>query len=108
MALSILVDLDHLPDYLFWRGKKAGFKDFFKQYFNHNTPFLVLFLHSFEWIPLAALSLWQFSGPEWAICLTVGWFYHLLWDQLINPVGFKFYFFFYRQAHGFLRQNLTT
>ena len=107
MAFSILIDVDHLPDYLLWRGKKAGAHDLFEKYFNHDTPYLMLFLHSWEWIPIAALLLWHFSGTDWAICLTLSWIYHLLWDQWINPVGLKFYFFFYRAAHGFLRKNLS-
>ena len=48
--MSVFVDLDHLPDYFWWRGRKSSIPDFFRTNRLHKTPTLVLALHSWEFI----------------------------------------------------------
>lgn len=107
-ALSVLVDLDHLPDYIHWRGGWRSLKDFFETNRHHQVDRLLLFMHGLEWpLPLAAL-LWWLAGPAWGLCLGAGWLYHLAWDLAVNPVAPRFYFFFFRKSGGFSRSRLRS
>jgi len=107
-AFSVLVDLDHLPDYIWWRRRKSSFSDFFQTNRQHQTPVLCLALHSWEFIVPGGLLLWALCGPFWAGSLSLGWLYHLIWDQITNPAGAGFYFFFYRASRGFKRAKLPV
>ncbi len=105
-AASVLVDLDHVADYVWWRGGWRGVDDFFASYHAHRVTRLLLLMHSWElllpfWGLLALLA-----APAWLWALAVGWSFHLVLDQLANPVGLGFYFLAYRSRRGFERQYM--
>ncbi|MGD8561731.1 MAG: hypothetical protein PVG03_04325 [Desulfarculaceae bacterium] len=105
-AASVLIDVDHLPDYLWWRRARASLSDFFHTNHHNLVPTLMLPLHAWEWIPLGFVLFWFLAGPIWAWALTAAWAYHLSWDQYHNQVNGWFYFFCYRAKFGFSRSKL--
>ncbi len=107
-AASLLVDLDHFPDYVWWRRGWGGLRDFFASFHTHQVTRLALPAHSWELLFLAVVFLWLGGWPAWPAALVCGWAYHLAWDQLTNPVGWKFYFLSYRLAHGCDRRRLPV
>lgn len=105
---SVLVDLDHLADYLWWRGGWRGVSDFFHSFHSHSVTRLALLAHSWELAALGGLWLWWLGWPAWPAAAWTGWVYHLAWDQIVNPVGWPFYFLVYRLAHGCDRRRLPV
>lgn len=105
-AVSVLMDLDHLPDYVWWRGGWRGTRDFFDSFHGHRVGRMSMVLHSWELLPGAVLGLAALGWPAWALCLAGGWLYHLVWDLFTNPVRFRLYLFSHRARHGFLRAGL--
>ncbi|QLA16339.1 hypothetical protein [Desulfolutivibrio sulfoxidireducens] len=80
---SVLIDLDHLGDYLLCRGGWYGLKDFFSSCNEGRLNRLYLVLHAWEWIILglcAALA-WGF-WPAGMVVLGMAW--HLAFDQVGN------------------------
>ncbi len=104
--VSLGVDVDHIPDYLWWRGGWRGVRDFFNSYHLHQVVRMTVVLHSWELLPLSVLALHLLGWPAWAWAAVAGWLWHLAWDQLTNPVGQAFYFFFWRANRGF-QQKLS-
>jgi hypothetical protein len=100
-AASLAVDMDHIPDYMWWRGGWRGVKDFFRAYHLHQVVRMTIPLHSWELAPVWALVLHLLGWPAWGWVLALGWLWHLIWDQLTNPVGCAFYFFTWRARRGF-------
>ena len=104
---SILLDVDHVPEYLVWRGSCASPGDFFRTNRQHATPLVFYPLHGWEGVILSGLLLLWLPGPAWALAVWAGWAYHLLWDQISNPVGPLFYFVGFRARLGFRRERLV-
>jgi len=97
---GILIDLDHILEYLLHFGLPFRRRTFFKAAREHIYPRYYLFAHSWElcgllWL-LAALTcrpfLWGLAG---------GSSLHLILDQLGNPCHFFTYSFLWRAGHGF-------
>lgn len=102
-AASVLVDVDHLPDYLYWRGGWRSLEDFFAAFHQKKTTWLVICLHAWEWTALSGALIFTLGGPLWLKAAWAGWLYHLIWDQFTNQVSPWFYFFCFRASKGFLR-----
>lgn len=105
-AASVLVDVDHLPDYLWWRRGWRGLEDFFDASYKHRVPFILIVTHSWELMALAWGLILTLGAPPWVQALAVGWLYHLAWDQWRNSVGARFYFLLHRARMGFQRRLL--
>lgn len=103
---SVLVDLDHLPDYVYWRRGWGGVADFFRSNHQRRTSVIFILLHSWELLGLALAACWLAGAPAWGWGLCLGWAYHLVWDQLSNHVPGAFYFLGYRFRRGFVRSRL--
>ena len=105
-ASSVLVDVDHVADYLWLTKGCFRIKGFFRDYRKHRTTKLVLVLHSWELAFLALISAWLWPAPAWLWFAVGGWIFHLVCDQIFNRVGFPFYFLSYRFLKGFERSRL--
>lgn len=105
-AASILVDLDHVADYIWMQRGRFHLRGFYTDYRRHLTPKLFLLLHSWELALLALVFALLWSAPPLLLCLVAGWIYHLSCDQAANRVGPAFYFITYRYLKGFQRSLL--
>ena len=100
---GLLLDLDHLVDYLLHRPRKNTFLDLVDVCENCRLERVVLPLHSWELLPLAAaLALVPGQGAL-AAGLLAGLATHLGADQLVNPVTGRAYFLIHRWRNGFRR-----
>ena len=100
---SVLIDGDHVLDYLLYRKRWGGMKDFFANCEEGRLPRLYLVLHSFEFV----IFLWLLVGfgiaAPWGVGLTIGVTGHLLLDWVGNRhlVKQSFYWFSFRAMHRF-------
>jgi len=105
-AASVLLDLDHVADYLWLQKGRFRLHGFFSDYRSHLTPKLFLFLHSWELALMALVVALLWPAPPLVLYLVAGWIYHLACDQLSNRVGPAFYFLSFRYSKGFERSLL--
>ena len=97
----MLIDVDHVPDYVHYRGSWGGVRDFFDACNSNRLVRTVLLFHSWEaTILLGILCIigWQtlFLWP-----IAVGMAYHLVLDSNANGVRPSFYWMSARAARGF-------
>ncbi len=82
-AASVLIDIDHVGDYILCRGGWYGIRDFFRSCNEGRLNRLYLLLHAWEWtiLGMAASVYWA----SWtAGMVTVGMVWHLAFDQMGN------------------------
>lgn len=100
-ASSVLIDVDHLPDYVYVRRGWHGFRDFFETCHNQGLVKTSLVLHAWEWVILCG-ALWLAGvHPEVTLPIGLGVAYHLILDTRTNPVIPRFYWMTCRGLHGF-------
>jgi hypothetical protein len=105
-ASSVLVDLDHVVDYLYMTRGKLKLGSLYRDYRAHRTPKLILALHSWELSILALACAWLAGVPALLWGIAIGWVFHLACDQMANRVGAPFYLLSYRFFRGFERSKL--
>jgi hypothetical protein len=105
-AASLMVDLDHVVDYLWQRPGPLTPAAFFHYYHTNQVPYLLLVTHSWELLALAWLGWWWLGGAVWLGALLAGWSWHLVCDQAGNRVGIWLYFLVYRAWRRFRRDRL--
>ncbi|GIW12044.1 MAG: hypothetical protein KatS3mg061_3101 [Dehalococcoidia bacterium] len=87
LASGVLIDLDHLPDYLL-NVRREELR-------------LTLLFHSWElWVLVALLAAWR-AGPLGAVTLGGSPVVHLWLDVWGNRVPARFFFLSWRWRHGF-------
>ena len=100
---SVLIDGDHVLDYLLSNKRWGGMKHFFASCEEGLLPRLYLLLHSFELV----ICLWLLVGTgvaaAWGVGLTIGVTGHLLLDWVGNRhiVKPSFYWLWFRAANRF-------
>jgi hypothetical protein len=102
---SVLIDSDHLFDYLVHRRAWLGFRDFFALFHSKSCPCAHYLLHSWELVGLLTLA-WLAGLGAWLGYLALGLGYHLLWDQTFNRMPRSFYFLWRRWRAGFPNPTL--
>ena len=100
-AASVLIDVDHVPDYIYFRRGWRGLGDFFATCYQSRLRKTFVCLHAWEWVLAAWTGLLLWSGPPWLWAVGVGITYHLILDQVSNDVTPSFYWISYRARHGF-------
>ncbi len=99
---GVLIDIDHIPEYLLRFGFKKHVSDFFKEQMHLISRKSVVFLHGFDIMTLIFAIIF-FAGPRslaWAFY--IGAMQHLLLDSIYNPVKSPWtYFLFFRIYHNF-------
>lgn len=106
-GVHILMDLDHIADFLVWSRRPYRIKRFFEAEEWDNWPRVTVLLHAFEWLGLMLALLAAF--PSWELAgATLGYGSHLLMDHFGNQsdryrakVHPLFYFIGYRIRKGF-------
>lgn len=100
---GVFLDIDHVIDYWLHEGINFNIKGLFKWSEDRNWRFLILILHSLEflvvfWILVSVLKL----GPFW-FGLAIGFSLHMILDLIYNTktmYGYT-YLFSYRVIKGF-------
>ncbi len=105
-ASSVLVDVDHLVDYLWLTRGRLQLGGLYRDYRKHRTPKLILVLHSWELAFLTLVCAWLLPAPAFIWGIAAGWIFHLTCDQIVNRVGPPFYLLSYRFLKGFDRSRL--
>ena len=104
---GILIDIDHVPEYLVKVGRTRPLLSIFKTQLHLVSTRTVLFFHGFDVITLLFFILHRAGFTALALALYIGAFQHLLLDTLYNPVRSPLsYFFFFRLRHGFKTEKI--
>ncbi len=99
---GVFVDLDHLVDYCLKYGARIRPRHLFHVFETEVADNVFVFLHAWEWIPLALVIMWLVDDwPPVAIGLLIGFSVHLVFDQLVNRHHPWAYFITFRAAHRF-------
>lgn len=99
---SILIDLDHLFDYIHDCGiRNFNFRSFCQWCYELRGDTIWLVFHSFEllfllWVVITVLKL----NIYW-VSFALGVTFHLLLDCIFNPIFALSYFFIFRWRHHF-------
>lgn len=102
---GVLVDLDHIPDFLIQHGFKK-YKKFFEISLATDLKKLYLFLHSIElavifWVLIIVLRL-----DKYWVAAAIGFTQHLAFDIIFNPLGISGYLIIYRKFMDFETKKL--
>jgi len=106
LLTGILVDIDHLFEYIKGVGWHLNLKHFFKFCYEAKYERLYIFLHAYEYFFLIALIIVISDFNHLALAVGIGYIQHLIFDQVVNPVKPMTYFIFYRLKNRFIKQNL--
>lgn len=103
---GILVDIDHVFDYLREYGFRSDVRFFFHSC--HQTLFrrVVLFLHAWEWFALLVISAVLLRDNSIVIGICIGMGQHLVADQFTNHICKWGYFIIYRLRCGFVASKI--
>lgn len=100
---SVLIDCDHVLDYMLCNKRWGGMKHFFASCEEGRLPRLYLVLHSFELVCFLWLLVGTGVAAAWGVGLTIGITGHLLMDWVGNRhiVKPSFYWLWFRAANRF-------
>jgi hypothetical protein len=100
---SVLIDCDHVLDYLLCNKRWEGMSHFFASCEEGRLPRLYLALHAFEWVILLWLLVGTGVAAAWGVGLTIGVTGHMLMDWVGNRhiVKQSFYWLWYRAVNRF-------
>lgn len=106
---GVLIDLDHVIDYILARGRMTLSWDQFLEYCTYDmNGKLYLFFHSFEAVILMWMCAYFFQFNAVAYGFIIGLTVHMLCDQTVNPLKPLGYFIIYRIYHHFRRDKIFT
>lgn len=100
-AAGVLLDLDHLFDYMLNYGAPIRIGHFFRAFRYEALRHIVVFLHAWEWMLIAAAVLWLLGWEPVVAGVVLGASVHLALDQLFNNHRWPAYFLSYRLFHCF-------
>jgi hypothetical protein len=107
MALSsllsgILIDLDHVIDYLIEYDTRFNLKRFFYFCLQEKTRHKCYFvLHGWEWLFLWGAIGWAADWPLWSIGLLIGYGHHMILDATGNKPSRWGYLLIWRWKKNF-------
>ncbi|RJQ22392.1 MAG: hypothetical protein C4560_02385 [Nitrospiraceae bacterium] len=98
---GILIDMDHIIDYIREYGFPFRIKSFFNVCNTSRFNKLVLIFHGWEWVILIGLLAWYSEWPAWLVSIATGFSLHLALDTFSNARTFRSYFFLWRLKMNF-------
>lgn len=101
MVSGVLVDLDHVPDYLVEHGPKLDYKFFMSSFPEGRYERIYLFLHAWEWVIAGSIAVALTGWHPIATGLLLGYGIHMILDQLINQPMPLTYFLTWRASKRF-------
>jgi CDP-diglyceride synthetase len=99
---GVLIDIDHVIDYLFLHGPRFNIQQFFRSSYQRQYVHAVLIFHGWEWLGLLAILVAVSDANPWFTGLLVGYTHHLTLDQIGNRPDPWGYSIVWRMRHGFL------
>jgi hypothetical protein len=102
-ASSVLIDCDHVADYVLCNRGWGGVGGFFAACEEGRLRRLYLVLHAFEWLILLWVLIGTGIAAPWGVGLTIGMSGHLLLDWIGNRhiVQPSFYWLWHRAVNRF-------
>ena len=101
---GFLIDLDHFFDFFLTFGFTRGLGYFFNSYQFSESGKLYILFHAYEYILLGVLILFFIKNIKIKtafLALSLGMFFHLAFDLVINEMPTKAYSILYRSAYSF-------
>jgi hypothetical protein len=92
MALScflsgILIDIDHVYDYIKEFGFPFKVKDFVNTVYNNDISRLTFAFHSWEILLMLEIIAWFTKWNPWIVGIIIGFGHHIILDKLNNGFG---------------------
>lgn len=98
---GILIDLDHIIDYVIEYGLSFDIKKFFRVCYKIQFRRLHLILHGWEWLIFWAVIAKLTDWNPWITGLLVGHSQHIVFDQIANKSSFGGYSLLWRWINRF-------
>ncbi len=105
---GVLIDCDHVLDYMWSYGKRFRVKEFFDTYHKQKMLFVMIIFHSWDLLFLLNIYAFLISGNPWIIGITIGFTQHVALDQILNRRYGWLYFFFWRLKKGFHTDRMCS
>ncbi len=102
---GVLIDLDHVYDYIRAFGYPFKVKDFFSRISNHEVPRWTIIFHSWELCFLVAMIAWFSNWNLWLLGMLIGFGHHIILDKLSNGERLKTYSFIWRWKKDFIYKS---
>jgi hypothetical protein len=105
VCLGVLVDFDHVFDYIREEGTfdmRGMFVKSYKGDFHH----LYVIFHAYEYVPLAWLAGYLMNNYTFSIVFSAAYLAHMIPDQLMNNVRPWGYFLTYRIMKKFVMTDI--
>ena len=98
---GVLIDIDHLPDYLASRNAKLDISHFFRFFEEQLLKKSFVVFHSWELLIILFFICWSGGWNLWLAGLLIGTAQHMILDQIFNPASAYSYFFIWRLKNNF-------
>ena len=98
---GVLIDLDHLIDYVFSCRFRVGLLSFYERCENRDLSHAVLILHGWEYVAALLIVLVACDWNIWIAGTWLGFTAHMICDQVTNKPYPLSYFIIWRMVHGF-------
>jgi hypothetical protein len=98
---GILIDLDHIFDYMIEFGIPNNIREFFQSFYGGRFDRLRLVLHSWEIFFLMIVISWIIDWNMWNVGIVIGFGLHLALDQFFNRPSPYGYFLLWRYKKQF-------
>lgn len=98
---GVLIDIDHIADYVIGNSLRFDLKNFFSFFYDNKLQKVTLFLHGWEWLLLLALAAWASDWNLWVTGALIGWGQHMVFDRIFNTSTFWCYSLLWRWRRGF-------
>lgn len=105
---GILVDLDHVVDYVRCTGWNLNIKYFFQFVYGIHYDHLTILFHAWEFSVLFVIMIVLTGGNLLVLAVGIGFIQHLIFDQCTNPIKPFAYFITYRLKHKFSKECILS
>jgi len=103
---GILVDLDHVLDYIVEFGPKPDLKNFLSSFPEGRYHRIFILLHAWEWVVIGTVAVWLTGWQPWAVGALAGYVLHMVFDQFVNHPDSWGYFLLWRSRHTFVAKHV--
>jgi hypothetical protein len=104
---GILIDLDHIVDYIIEYGYRFDIKKFFNFFYGEKYSKLTLILHGWEWLFVLLAASWLTAWNHLVVGMLIGFGHHLLLDKLYNISTILSYSLLWRWKNRFDTRVIT-